>query len=177
VYELLEELKVRGGHMAPDYINIIERKLIDQIRSDFPGATVFGQYPEAEDIKYPAIILEITSSGQFDRFIGERLTFGGTVQKGELVGLVYLIHLIVDKDTQMTVNSEVFKQRRLLNYLMLSVANTFTDMTPSEFGSDVEVVQQDLSNWSDIGYDPELELWGASAVYMLVFKNYRALGA
>ena len=30
--------------------------------------------------------------------MGEQLTFGGTTKKGELVGLVYLIHLIVDKD-------------------------------------------------------------------------------
>ena len=162
---------------SPDYINIIERKLIDQLRIDFPGAHVFGQFPEAEEVSYPCIILEITSSGQFDKFMGEQLTFGGVTKKGELVGLVYLIHLIVDKDTQLTVNGAIFKQRRLLNYLMLSVANTFTDMSPSEFGTDVEVVQQDLSNWSDIGYDPELELWGGSAVYMLVFKNYRDLGS
>ena len=53
---------------SPDYINIIERKLIDQLRIDFPGAHVFGQFPEAEEVSYPCIILEITSSGQFDKF-------------------------------------------------------------------------------------------------------------
>jgi hypothetical protein len=36
-----------------------------------------------------------------------------------------------------------------------------------------EVLQQDLNNWSDIGYDPALEMYGASAVYMIAFKNYR----
>jgi hypothetical protein len=159
--------------MAPDFINIIERKLINQLRDDFPGCHVFGQYPDAVDISYPAIIVEISTSGLFDKFMGEKLSFDGQDKKGELVGLMYIIHLILDKDAQMTINSEVYKQRRLMNYLLLNVVNTFTDMTPTQFGTDVEVTYQDLSNWTDVGYDPEMELWGASAVYMLVFKNYR----
>jgi len=86
-----------------------------------------------------------------------------------------MIHLILDKDAQLTVNDEIFKQRRLLNYLMLTVANAFTDMGTegSEWPATVEVTQQELSNWTDIAYDAELELWGGSAVYLLVFKNYR----
>tara|TARA_Y100000034_G_scaffold56659_1_gene69314 strand:+ start:44 stop:526 length:483 start_codon:yes stop_codon:yes gene_type:complete len=159
--------------MASDFINIIERKLINQLRDDFPGCHVFGQYPDAVDISYPAIIVEISTSGLFDKFMGEKLSFDGQDKRGELVGLMYIIHLILDKDAQMTINSEVYKQRRLMNYLLLNVVNTFTDMTPTQFGSDVEVTYQDLSNWTDVGYDPEMELWGASAVYMLVFKNYR----
>ena len=160
---------------SPDYINIIERALITKLRLIFPGCHVFGQYPEAEGVAYPAIILEITSSGVFDKFIGEGVTFGGVAKKGELVGLVYMIHLILDKNAQLTVNDEVFKQRRLLNYLMLTVANTFTDMgnAGSEWPATVEVTQQELSNWTDIAYDAEMELWGGSAVYLLVFKNYR----
>ena len=162
---------------TPDYINIIERALIDQLRDDFDGCHVFGQYPEAVEVAYPALIVEITSSGLFDKFMGEKLTFGGEEKTGELVGLMYMIHLIVDKDSQMTVNSEVYKQRRLMNYLMLNVVNTFTDMGGSIGGTwpaTVEITHQELSNWTDIGYDPEMELWGASAVYMLVFKNYRS---
>ena len=159
--------------MAPDFINIIERKLINQLRDDFDGCHVFGQYPDAVDISYPAIIVEISTSGLFDKFMGEKLSFDGQDKTGELVGLMYIIHLILDKDAQMTINSEVYKQRRLMNYLLLNVVNTFTDMTPTQFGTDVEVTYQDLSNWTDVGYDPEMELWGASAVYMLVFKNYR----
>jgi len=31
-----------------------------------------------------------------------------------------------------------------------------------------------MQAWSEIGYVPELELWGASAVYMVSFKNWRA---
>jgi len=163
---------------SPDYINIIERKMITQLRSDFPGCHVFGQYPEAVDLSYPALILEITSSGLFDKFMGEKLTFGGEDKIGELVGLMYMVHLIVDKDAQMTVNAELFKQRRLMNYLMLNVVNTFTDMGSDRGGTwpaTVEITHQELSNWTDIGYDAEMELWGASAVYMLVFKNYRDL--
>jgi hypothetical protein len=160
---------------SPDYINNIERALITKLRVIFPGCHVFGQYPDAEDVAYPAIILEITSSGVFDKFMGEGMTFGGENKRGELVGLVYLIHLILDKDAQLTVNDEVFKQRRLLNYLMLTTANAFTDMGTegSEWPATVEVTQQELSNWTDIAYDAELELWGGSAVYLLVFKNYR----
>ena len=161
-----------------DYINIIERALINQLRSDYDGCHVFGQYPDAVDVAYPALILELTSSGLFDRFMGEKLTFDGETKSGELVGLMYIIHLIVDKDAQLTVNSEVFKQRRLLNYLMLGVANTFTDMGTSRGGTwptNVEIVKQELSNWSDVGYDAPMELWGASAVYMVVFKNYRPM--
>jgi len=167
--------------MAPDYINIIERALITQLRTDYDGCHVFPQYPDAVDVAYPALIMELTSSGLFDRFMGEKLTFDGVTKTGELVGLMYLVHLIIDKDAQMNVISgsdptAVFKQRRLLNYLMLGVANTFTDMGTSRGGtwpSNVEITRQELSNWSDVGYDAEMELWGASAVYMLVFKNYR----
>jgi len=161
---------------SPDYINIIERQLIGQLREDYDGCHVFGQYPDAVDVGYPALIFELTSSGLFDKFMGEKLTFDGATKTGELVGLMYIVHLIVDKDAQLTINSEVFKQRRLLNYLVLGVANTFTDMGTSRGGAwpaTVEIVQQELSNWSDVGYDPEMELWGASAVYMIVFKNYR----
>jgi len=37
----------------------------------------------------------------------------------------------------------------------------------------VEITERDLGNWVDIGYDPELELYGGSCVYTVVFKNYR----
>ena len=59
---------------------------------------------------------------------------------------------------------------------MLNVSNILTDMgSPSggDWYSGTEVVQQDLNNWSDIRYDAALEMYGASAVYMVAFKNYR----
>lgn len=91
--------------MAPDYINIIERALITQLRTNYDGCHVFPQYPDAVDVEYPALIMELTSSGLFDRFMGEKLTFDGVTKTGELVGLMYLVHLIVDKDAQMSISS------------------------------------------------------------------------
>ena len=157
--------------MAEDHINVIERAIIDKLRTDHSGVRVYGQYPEAIDAEYPCIIMELTSSGEFDRFMGQKVDFNGTSKTGELVGLVFTIHTVVDKESKKTVSGEVFKQRRLLNYLLLNVANSITDMTFSS--STVEITERDLGNWVDIGYDPELELYGGSCVYTVVFKNYR----
>jgi len=49
-----------------DFINDIERAIIDRLRTTFPDAHIYGQYPEAADVQYPAIISEITSSGRFE---------------------------------------------------------------------------------------------------------------
>ena len=164
-----------------DFINDIERAIIDQLRTTFSDAHVYGQYPEAADVQYPAIISEITSSGRFDKFMGEEVTFGSEVKTGEIVGVLFTYHLVIDKDSKLSVTQDddsvvVYKGRRLLNYLMLNVANVLTDMGSVGGGSwyaGTEVLQQDLNNWSDIGYDPALEMYGASAVYMIAFKNYR----
>ena len=96
--------------MAPDYINIIERALITQLRTDYDGCHVFPQYPDAVDVAYPALILELTSSGLFDRFMGEKLTFDGVTKTGELVGLMYLVHLIVDKDAQKDIGRFIYSR-------------------------------------------------------------------
>ena len=164
--------------MPEDHINVIERAIIDKLRTDHTGIRVYGQYPEAIDANYPCIILELTSSGEFDRFMGQKVDFGGTSKTGELVGLVFTIHVIVDKESQKQVDTTgngtpdtYFKQRRLLNYLLLNVANSITDMTFN--AATVEITERDLGNWVDIGYDPELELYGGSCVYTVVFKNYR----
>jgi len=66
--------------MAPDFINIIERKLINQLRDDFPGCHVFGQYPDAVDISYPAIIVEISTSGLFDKFMEKNYHLTGKIK-------------------------------------------------------------------------------------------------
>jgi hypothetical protein len=103
--------------------------------------------------------------------MGQKVDFGGVTKTGELVGLVFTFHIIVDKESSMLVESETFKQRRLLNYLLINVANSITDMTFDT--ATTEIVERTLGNWVDIGYDPELELHGASCVYSVVFKNYR----
>ena len=163
--------------MPNDFINIIEREIIDQLRDTFDTAHVFGQFPEAVDVSYPAIIIQLVASGADEQFMGRQVTFGpdDTEATGEVYGMVLHIHLIVDGESVISVendpDTEGYKQRRLLNYLMLNVANTVSDMT---FPSTVEILERHLRAWSEIGYIPQLELWGASAVYSVSFKNWRA---
>ena len=163
--------------MPNDFINIIEREIIKQLRAEFGTAHVFGQFPEAVDVSYPAIIIQLVASGADEQFMGRQVTFGpdDTEATGEVYGMVLHIHLIVDGESVISVendpDTEGYKQRRLLNYLMLNVANTVSDMT---FPSTVEILERHLRAWSEIGYIPALELWGASAVYSVSFKNWRA---
>ena len=164
--------------MANDFINIIERDIIDELRDKFPNAHIFGQYPEAVNAQWPAIILEMVGSGIQEKFMGKKVTFGtsNTKTTGEIHGVIYVIHLIVDKDSQMNVDNsgtiEGYKQRRLLNYLMLNVANTIQDMN---FSSSLEIIERNLQSWTDIGFSPNLELWGATATMSIFFENYRAV--
>jgi len=117
------------------------------------------------------------ASGVDEQFMGSQVTFGAsdTQTTGEIYGMVLNLHLIVDKESVISVendpDTEGYKQRRLLNYLMLNVGNSITDLT---FPSTVEILERHMQAWSEIGYVPELELWGASAVYMVSFKNWRA---
>ena len=159
--------------MPNDFINLIERAIITQLRTDFPKAHIFGQFPEAVDVAYPAIIVQLVASGVDEQFMGRQITFGpdDTETTGEVYGMVLHIHLVVDKESVVDVDGTGYKQRRLLNYLMLNVANTVTDL---DFPSSVEILERHLQAWSEIGYVPELELWGASAVCMVAFKNWRA---
>jgi len=160
--------------MPNDFINIIEREIIKQLRVDFPDAHVFGQFPEAVDVAYPAIIVELVASGVDEQFMGQQVTFGASDTKstGEVYGMVFNFHIVVDRNSVITVDSVGYKQRRLLNYLMLNIANSITDLT---FPATVEIVERHLRAWSEIGYIPELELWGATAVCSVSFKNYRAV--
>ena len=72
----------------------------------------------------------------------------------------------------MDVSGTAYKQRRLLNYLMLNIANNINDLT--FVADDVEVVERHLRNWEDVGYAAGLELWGATTSYLVYFKNYRS---
>ena len=164
--------------MANDFINLIERDIIDELRDKFPNAHIFGQYPEAVNAQWPAIILEMVGSGIQEKFMGKRVTFGAsnTQTTGEIYGVIYVIHLVVDKDSQINVDNEGtiegYKQRRLLNYLMLNVANTVQDMS---FSSSLEIVEKNLQSWADVGFAADLELWGATATLSLFFENYRGV--
>ena len=164
--------------MANDFINLIERKLIDQLRVEFPNCSIYGQYPEAVNATWPAIILEMVGSGTEEKFMGKKVTFGSsnTQTTVEIYGVVYVIHLIIDKDSQVNVDNdgtiEGYKQRRLLNYLMLNVANAIQDM---DYPSTVEITERHLQSWTDVGFAADLELWGATATLAVYFENYRAV--
>jgi len=163
----------------PDFINTIERALIDQLRSDFPDWHVFGQYPEAVDVKYPAIIVEQFANGLEEAMMGQKMTFGGSEKKGELYGMAFNIHVMVDDNSSMSAtpdggsSTEVYKQRRLLNYAMLNIANTLMDIVfPA---AKVQVTERHFAGFRDVSYVDDLELWGASTTLTITFQNYRAV--
>ena len=64
--------------MANDFINLIERAIIDELRSIFPECSIYGQYPEAVNASWPAIILEMVGSGTEQKFMGKKVTFGAS---------------------------------------------------------------------------------------------------
>ena len=171
--------------MAVDHLNIVERKLIDNLRAgtyntaagtstawSSSDVTVFGQFPTTDETKYPAIITEMSANGIEEQYFGQNLTFGGsdTAAKGELYGVGFKIHLLVDRDSSITVDGP-YKERRLLNYLMLNCANVLMDVDYS--ATTTEVVERHFTGFTDIGYNPELEIWAAMATMVIVFKNNR----
>ena len=104
--------------MAPDHINEIERRLIDNLRSGTYSTTggvdsgsawsagdikVFGQFPEPEDLTYPCIVVEQVANGVEEQFMGQRLTSGSVTEIGELYGLGYNLHLAADSTSAITV--------------------------------------------------------------------------
>ena len=167
----------------PDHLNVVERKIIDNLRTgtytsgsvgstatawDSGDVTVFGQFPETEDALYPCIISEMTANGIEQQFTGQNMNTG---EIGELYGVSFKFHIVVDRDSTITVNSVGFKQRRLLNYLMLSTANILMDCDFS--GTDTEVVERHYTGFQDMGYNPDLEVWAAVCSMIIVFANDR----
>ena len=172
--------------MAVDHLNIVERKLIDNLRAgtyntaagtstawSINDVTVFGQFPSTDETKYPAIITEMSANGIEEQYFGQNLTFGSsdTAAKGELYGVGFKIHLLVDRDSSITIDGEPYKERRLLNYLMLNGANVLMDVDYS--ATTTEVVERHFTGFTDIGYNPDLEIWAAMATMVIVFKNNR----
>ena len=172
--------------MAVDHLNIVERKLIDNLRAgtyntaagtstawSAADVTVFGQFPSTDETKYPAIITEMSANGIEEQYFGQNLTFGGsdTAAKGELYGVGFKIHLLVDRDSSITIDGEPYKERRLLNYLMLNSANVLMDVDFS--ATTTEVTERHFSGFREVGYNPDLETWNAVASMVIVFKNNR----
>ena len=185
-----------------DYLNVIERKLVDELRIYFntvdgsaanPKVFVSGQFPETEELKFPSVIVQQIGSGFEEVFVGEKVTFGGNEYSGEIYGVGFLIHILVDKEAELDVGtspqgSTKYRQRRLLNWMMLNIANVLndidwaTEVTSSPAGlsynpnydASVDIQERHLQAWRDVGFTPLMQWWGASAQFMLTFLNYRS---
>jgi len=167
-----------------DHLNNIERTLIDNLRTGtYKTATstatawsssdvhVFGQFPETEEAKYPSIIVSQRVNGIEEQFLGMLVGEGASTKRGEMYGIGIDIHLMVDENSVITVDGTGYKQRRLLNYLMLNVANILMDCDFT--GAGTEVVSRYHTGFRDMGYDSDLELWGATTGMIVVFMNTR----
>ena len=185
-----------------DYLNVIERKLIDELRIFFNTVNsnandgkvfVSGQFPETEELTFPSVIVQQIGSGFEEQFVGEKVTFAGDNYSGEMYGVGYLIHIFIDKESELDVGttpqgSSKYRQRRLLNWMMLNIANVLNDIdwatkvlsTPAglsynpAYDASVDVQERHLQAWRDVGYSPVMQWWGASAQFMITFLNYRS---
>jgi len=169
--------------MAKDYLNVIERALMmgisDKINNDTAANNdvyVYGEFPETEDLKLPAVIVQMIGSGFEEQFFGQEVTFGasGASGTGEVYGVQYLVHIICGRDTAITVGSDVYKQRKLLNWMMLNIANYVADIDWTIYEEEeLEILERHLDSWRDIGFLDNLQWYGATAQFTLYFKNYR----
>jgi len=168
--------------MAKDYLNVIERALmmglsdkINTLTGSGEDIFVFGQFPETEELKFPCIVIQQVASGISEKYFGETITFGSQQnQTGEAYGIGFMIHLMTDKETKITVGSSDYKQRRLLNWLMLNVANTLQDIDWNDYEEeDLEILERHVLAWNDIGFMPQMDWYGASCKMSVVFLNKR----
>jgi len=188
----------------PDHLHNIERALIDNLRDgtynttagigsgtawSSADVTVFGQFPTTDETKYPCVITEMVANGIETQYMGQNLTDRtGTAAKGELYGVGFNIYIVVDKDSSITITNtttggdiaQPYKERRLLNYLMLNCANILIDcdfdsITKGAAGTPAptEIEERHFSGFRDMGYNVELETWMALASMVVVFKNSR----
>ena len=168
--------------MANDFLNVIERALLMGVSDKLNGATAsgsdiyfYGEFPETEEVKFPAVIIQQTASGFVEQMMGQKMTFGGASGTGEIYGIGYNIHIICERANEITIGDEVYKQRKLLNWIMLNLANEITDLNFSDYKEEeMEILSRRLMRWRDIGYMPEFEWYGASCDYSLTFKNFRS---
>ena len=189
-----------------DYLNVIERKIIDELRIFFngidggptnPKVFVSGQFPEPETLKFPSVVLQQIGSGFEESLMGQTMTMTDPVSgdvdtyTGEIFGVGFMIHIILDKEAEIDVGtapqgSSKYRQRRLLNWMMLNIANTINsiDWTTSmathaqlsydpNYDASVEVIERHLQAWRDVGFNNDFQWWGATAQMMVTFKNYR----
>jgi len=167
--------------LAKDFLNVIERALMmgvsDKINSAVTGDIhVYGQFPETEDLKFPALVVQQVGSGFEEKFHGEKITFGSdsTSSSGEVYGMSFLFHMILDKDTTIAISGVDYKQRRLLNWLMLNIANSVMEIDWGVYEEEeLQIVERHLASWRDIGFIQEVEWYGATAEFEIYFLNKR----
>ena len=180
--------------MAKDHLNVIERAMMmgisDKLNSAASGDIhVFGQFPETEELKFPAVVVQLVASGFAENYFGDKISFGDSSNStssgsGEAYGATFLIHLFVDNDTELSVTSNsiktgssstiVYKQRRLVNWLMLNIANAIMEIDWNTYEEDeLEVLERHLAQWRDIGFMPTAQWYGATAEFELYFLNLR----
>jgi hypothetical protein len=167
--------------MAKDYLNIIERALMMGLSDKINSAVtediyVHGQFPESEDMKFPTLIVQQVSSGFEEKFHGDKITFGSdsNSSSGEVYGMKFLVHIIVDKETEITIGGDVYKQRRLVNWLMLNIANTIMEIDWAVYEEEeLEILERHLDSWRDIGYIEAVQWYGATADFEIYFLNKR----
>ena len=186
--------------MAKDHLNVIERALMmgisDKLNDPTQGGTdagsdihVFGQFPQTEEMKFPAVIVQLVNSGFEEKYFGDAVTFGSTGNNttsgsGEVYGVTYLVHIIVDTDTEISITSTpiksgsasttVYKQRKLINWLMLNIANAVMEIDWNIYEEDeLEILERHLDQWRDIGFMPQAQWHGATAEFSLAFLNKR----
>ena len=168
--------------MAKDFLNVIERAMLMGLSDKLNTATAtgddiffYGEFPEAEEVKFPAVIIQQIASGFEQQMLGQGMTLGSSSGTGEIYGIAYNIHIICEKDNEISIGGDIYKQRRLLNWIMLNIANEITDLNFDDYKEeDLEIIERHLLSWRDIGYMPEFQWYGASCDYSLTFKNYRS---
>ena len=83
-------------------------------------------------------------------------------------------HIIVDKDTEIDIGGTKYKQRRLVNWLMLNIANSIMEINWSVYEEEeLEIVERHLDSWRDIGFLDALKWYGATAEFEIYFLNKR----
>jgi len=182
--------------MAKDFLNVIERALMMGVSDKINSATadgddiyVYGQFPDSEELNFPAVVVQLVSSGFEEKYFGESVTFGSTGNNttsgsGEVYGATFLFHIFVDKNTSISITSTpnksggaattVYKQRRLINWLMLNIANAVMAIDWNDYEEDeLEILERHLEQWRDIGFMPQAQWYGATAEFSLAFLNLR----
>jgi hypothetical protein len=57
---------------------------------------------------------------------------------------------------------------------MLNIANAVADIDWSAYNEEeLEILERHLTSWRNVGFIKELQWWGATADFSLLFKNFR----